>query len=103
VRTARGFDHADCLARALARRTGLPTSRCVRRAGRATRQLGLGRAQRLSAGRAAAVIVTHAPPPRAVLIDDVHTTGATLDACARALRAAGCRDVVALTYSRTLR
>ncbi len=29
VRTARGFDHADCLARALARRTGLPTSRCA--------------------------------------------------------------------------
>ena len=58
LRMARGFDHADCLARALARRTGLPTSRCVRRAGRPTRQLGSGRAARLSAGRAAAVIVT---------------------------------------------
>ena len=39
---------------------------------------------------------------RALLIDDVHTTGATLDACARALVAAGCREVVALTYARTL-
>jgi predicted amidophosphoribosyltransferase len=103
VRMARGFDHADCLARALAGRTGAPTSRCVRRTGRPTRQLGSGRAQRLSAGRAAAVKVTHTPPPRAVLVDDVHTTGATLDACARALREAGCGDVVALTYSRTLR
>jgi predicted amidophosphoribosyltransferase len=32
----------------------------------------------------------------------VHTTGATLDACARALRAAGAADVVAIAYARTL-
>src|SRR5436190_611708 len=38
----------------------------------------------------------------ALLIDDVHTTGATLDACARALVAGGCEEVVAITYARTL-
>jgi predicted amidophosphoribosyltransferase len=32
----------------------------------------------------------------------VHTTGATLDACARALVAVGARSVVAVTYARTL-
>jgi predicted amidophosphoribosyltransferase len=37
-----------------------------------------------------------------VLVDDVHTTGATLDACARALRGAGSSTVVAVTYARTL-
>ena len=46
-------------------------------------------------------------PTRAVgapvlLVDDVHTTGATLDACARALKAAGTIRVVAVTYARTL-
>jgi predicted amidophosphoribosyltransferase len=41
-------------------------------------------------------------PPRAGLVDDVHTTGATLDACAAALRRAGTRQVIALTYTRAL-
>jgi ComF family protein len=37
-----------------------------------------------------------------ILVDDVMTTGATLDACARALVAAGARHVAALTVGRAL-
>lgn len=99
-RRARGFDPAELLARRLAARTGRPVVRCLRRADGAGRQVGAARAARL---RAAGVVAHGRPPPAAVLVDDVHTTGATLDACARALRAAGTRIVGAATYARTVR
>jgi predicted amidophosphoribosyltransferase len=97
----RGFDPAALLAAGLARRAGLPLSACLRRADRGRRQVGAGRSMRRSAGRFAAVATV--PPPRAaVLVDDVHTTGATLDVCARALKAGGAEWVGAITYVRTL-
>lgn len=100
-RRSRGFDPAELLARALARRTGLPVERALRRDGAAARQLGASRSQRRQVHRLGFAPRGRAPI-HAVLIDDVHTTGATLDACAAALRGAGARGVVAITWTRTL-
>jgi predicted amidophosphoribosyltransferase len=97
----RGFDPAALLAAGLSARAGLPLAPCLRRTDRGRRQVGAGRSMRRSAGRFTAVAI--APPPRAaVLVDDVHTTGATLDVCARALKAEGTEWVAAITYVRTL-
>src|SRR5947208_37878 len=49
-----------------------------------------------------AIDVAGGAPARALLVDDVQTTGATLEACARALKQAGSETVVAVTYARTL-
>jgi ComF family protein len=97
----RGFNPAGGLARALARERGLPCSPTALRRVRATRsQTGLGRASRARNLRGA-FAATGPAPPRVWLVDDVVTTGATLEAAARALRRAGARSVVALCAART--
>jgi len=101
-RRGRGFDHAARLARAVSGRSGRPAVACLRRTGSAPRQAQARRAARLAPGRVR-VDVRGPVPERIVLVDDVHTTGATLDACARKLRAAGAFQVTALAYARALR
>jgi predicted amidophosphoribosyltransferase len=100
-RRARGFDPAALIARALARRCGLPLASALRRGGAPSRQVGASRADRLDAARLA-FTGRGAPPADVVLVDDVHTTGATLAACARALQRSGCGRIAALTWARTL-
>jgi predicted amidophosphoribosyltransferase len=100
-RRRRGFDQAEVLADALGSRTGIPVRRCLTRSGAAARQVGARRAVRLTRERIS-VRVTGRAPELAVLVDDVHTTGATLDACARALLLGGADGVAAVTYTRTL-
>ena len=100
-RRSRGFDQGYYLARMLLRRGAGPMVSCLVREDAGARQLGAGRAGR-RAGDRLQVRAVGRVPARIALVDDVHTTGATLDACARALRRAGAERVVALTYTRTL-
>ncbi|HSS05080.1 MAG TPA: phosphoribosyltransferase family protein [Solirubrobacterales bacterium] len=95
----RGFDPAAEIAQALAQRTELPLQAClVRRGG--GRQVGKRRAQRI--GHPPRIHTKGEVPRSVLLIDDVLTTGATLSACARALRQAGAVRIAAITFTRRL-
>jgi predicted amidophosphoribosyltransferase len=95
----RGFDPAGELAAALAERLDTPLEAClVRRGGR--RQVGRRRAERL--GQPPRIHAGSIAPRSVLLVDDVLTTGATMSACAQALRAAGATRVVAVTFARRL-
>jgi ComF family protein len=94
----RGFNTAHELARALSSRTRVPCARLLRKVRETADQASLdrrGRRMNLEGAFAA-----RPAPSRVVLVDDVMTTGATADACARALREAGALDVMVVTFAR---
>jgi ComF family protein len=101
---SRGFNPAGLLASAIARDVGIPVRHDgLRRMRDTPRQTGLGRRARREnvAGAFAWRMSRREPPRRAWLIDDVVTTGATLQAAARALQRAGVREVIAICAART--
>lgn len=100
-RRVRGFDPAELIARSLACRAGLALARPLVRGARSERQLGAPGDVRREPDRLGFTARGRAPAT-VILVDDVHTTGTTLDACATALRGAGAQRVVAVTWARTI-
>ncbi len=103
---ARYFNQAMEISRVVARISGLPLVNGLKRTRRTNTQTRLSRAQRLQNLRGAFAPTSagrkwgEKPPRSAILVDDVFTTGSTVDACAKALRQAGFQRVCALTVMR---
>jgi len=100
-RLKRGHHAAAGLARELGARWELPVEPLLVRARPSTPQRGLDDAARRR--NVAGAFRARAAPGRVLLVDDVYTTGATVNAAASALRKAGARRVEVVTFARTIR
>jgi ComF family protein len=101
----RGYNQAELIARPLAKRLGIPlrTYLLVRTKPRPA-QHRLTRHERWQTVRGAFATRSDAQVDklRVLLIDDVFTTGATLDSCSRTLLEAGASRVIGLTVARVV-
>lgn len=96
---SRGYNQAELLARTLARVTGLPVQRALERPRPTTKQHRLNRMARLHNLRGAFSVVGSVPSV-IVLVDDIITTTATLEACASVLHEAGADAVYGFAVAR---
>jgi ComF family protein len=99
----RGYNQADLLADALAKRLGRPSVPNVARRTRDTQTQTHLTAKERASNVHLAFSVTRPPVVygrRVLLVDDVMTTGATVNECARALKEAGAAKVLVLTLAR---
>ena len=97
----RGFNQAELLAGRVRGACGLPVRRLLRRIRSTAPQAGYDREERIRNLQGAFVATGMGDPGGDyLLVDDVSTTGATLDACAMALRSAGASKVFAIVVAR---
>jgi ComF family protein len=104
---SRRYNQSGALARVIARHSGIPVAPdALRRVRPTQQQVGLSRADRArnvqGAFKAAADRTAEIHGRRVVLIDDVLTSGATVDACARALLRARAAQVDVLVFARVV-
>jgi ComF family protein len=101
----RGFNQALLLAKALSRKTGIPYGMRVLRKKKATPpQVNLSRREREREIRGAFFVKdpSKVKGKTVLLVDDVMTTGATVNECSKVLRVEGASSVHVLTLGRTL-
>ncbi len=102
----RGYNQAELIARPLAKKLKLPLRSVLlmRTRPRPDKQV-LSLEERWESVRGAFAMRKggRVDNLRVLLVDDVMTTGATLDACSRALREAGAKSVIGLTIARAAR
>ncbi len=96
----RGYNQSYLLAKEISRQSGIPAEKVLHKVMETPAQSSLNRKERLSNVEGAyEADGKHVKGKRILLIDDVYTTGSTLNECAKALRLAGATMCDALVLS----
>ena len=98
-RRERGFNQAEILARMIAKRLNLPLVRMLAKTRETPLQSGLPAAQRKTNLRDVFRLLP-CKQEHVLLVDDIYTTGSTVEECARTLKRGGVQSVVAMTVAR---
>ena len=96
----RGFNQASILAREIARATGAGERPRLLTRVRATAAQATLNAEQRATNLVGAFAVRGVPPPGVLVVNNVTTTGSTLDVIATVLKAAGAERVYALAVAR---
>lgn len=94
----RGYNQAERLAYALADRVDLPCKRLLEKTKKTINQARLDRAERLETIKGSFSIIGECPE-HVILVDDVMTTGATVNECSKMLKSGGAKVVYVLTFA----
>ncbi|MBI5412583.1 ComF family protein [Candidatus Peregrinibacteria bacterium] len=101
----RGFNQAEALSCALQRLAGIPVIHGLQRVKATEQQAMLSRSQRLKNLKNSFIVLpallSLSRDTSLFLVDDVYTTGTTLNECARALRKTGFKNVHGLVIAKT--
>ena len=100
---ARGYNHAELLARSVAEALSLPCEPLIERVRDTPQQARMDEAARRENLKDAFRLTRPVDGRRVILVDDVCTSGATAQGCAGALRAGGAESVYLLCYARAKR
>ena len=98
-RRARGFNQAQLLATGLAKRLGLALMALLVKEHRTLPQAGLSARERRENLRGAFHLI-RSGKGKVLLIDDIFTTGSTVEVCAHTLKSGGYKEVFVLTVAR---
>ncbi len=94
----RGYDHTKVMANELARLCSLPHQNAMARTGQ-TRQVGSNRETRLNQLEDSFIVKKQVEGQKILLVDDITTTGATLESAATELRKLGAQKVYAVAFA----
>src|SRR5260221_12989259 len=97
----RGFNQSEIIATRLAEKLGLNYLNILVKVKKTKSQFGLNREARHQNLKNSFVINCGDLPENIVLIDDVYTTGSTLNECAKVLKAKGAKKVIGFVFARS--